>query len=307
MNDETAINHNANFQTFTAAILVLVRVTTLDQWHFVMLTCADIHSPNCADESNLNCGTTFSYIYFSSFVFMCSYIMTNLFLAFIMDNFVYLTHDWSELDSRHIHRFTAMWSHFDKPGLGYIDIEELVPLLKALEPPLGNGHLCPERTIYARILRLKVPIENNKTVKFNELLLTLVLDFLSFDVSTDVLRDDLEKLFPNIDEELMDRVIPLSYDPRVFNPTEKDFYQLCASFVICGYYKIYKSSLMAASKIKNTGCHQLKPNLKLRTPIASWELLLRKSKSATSHDIESGNSKKSCDQNKKNSKDIINV
>jgi len=292
MNDETAINHNANFQSFTSAILVLVRVTTLDQWHFVMLTCADIHSPNCADEPGMNCGTSLSYPYFSSFVFICSYIMTNLFLAFIMDNFVYLTHDRSELDSRHIHRFTAIWGHFDKPGLGYINKEELVPLLKAMEPPLGNGHLCPDRTIYARILKLRIPIEKNDTVKFNELLLTLVLDFLSFKVPNDVLRDDLEKLFQNIDQELMDRVLPLSYDPRVFKPIEKDFYQLCASFVICGYYRIYKSSLAAASKIKKTGCNQLKPNLKLKTPISSREVLLQKSKSATDDDLESGNSKK---------------
>lgn len=289
MNDESAINHNANFQSFTSAILVLVRVTTLDQWHLIMLTCADLYTPNCADEPGTNCGTRFSYVYFSTFVFMCSYIMTNLFLAFIMDNFVYLTHDWSELDARHIHRFTTTWNYYDKHGLGHIDIEDLVPLLKALLPPLGNGCLCPERIIYARILRLKVPIENDKKVKFSELLLTLVIDFLSLDASNKVLRDDVEILFPSIDMKLLDRVLPLSYDPRIFNQVEKDFYQLCASNVISGYYRIYKTNLIAKNKLKREICEKMKPTTELDAPILSWISLSRKVISTASDDLESGN------------------
>lgn len=273
LDDTTAINENANFQSFSSTILLLVRVTTLDQWHLVMLTCADVHLINCADGSPENCGSSMSYLYFASFVFVCSYIMTNLFLAFIMDNFVYLTHDWSELDSRHIFLFTAAWGTYDKKGAGLIQKENLIPLLKGLEPPLGNGHLCPDRTIHARILKLRVPIEKDGMVKFNELLLTLVLDFLKLHSSSDTLREDLHKLYPPICDDLLDRVVPLSYDPRIFNSTERDFYQQCASFVICGYCKIYKSSLLAATKIKTgriqgishvEAAKKMKPNLKLK-------------------------------------------
>jgi len=270
LDDTTGINENANFQSFTSAILLLVRVTTLDQWHPIMLTCADVHLMNCQDGSPKSCGNSISYVYFASFVFICSYIMTNLFLAFIMDNFVYLTHDWSELDSRHIHLFTAAWSAYDIKGSGFIKKEDLVPLLKGVDPPLGNGKLCPDRTIYARILKLRVPIEKDDTIKFNELLLTLVLDFLKFTVESDVLRDDLHKLYPAISDDLLDRVVPLSYDPRIFNSAERDYYQHCASFVICGYCKIYKSSLQAANKIKitrgmsNGSVKNIKPNLKLK-------------------------------------------
>ena len=250
MDDTTAINSNANFQSFTAAILVLIRVTTLDQWQGIMLTCADTHLMNCADGSDGNCGSTISYFYFGSFVFICSYIMTNLFLAFIMDNFVYLTHDWSELDSRHIHLFTAIWGQYDKSGAGFIKKEKLVSLLKNLNPPLGNGKMCPDRTIYARILKLRVPVEKDGTVRFNELLMTLVLDFLEFKVDNVILREDIHKLFPIINNDLLDRVLPLSYDPRIINDTEKEFYQDCASYVITGYCRLYKSSLTAAFKIK---------------------------------------------------------
>jgi hypothetical protein len=36
------------------------------------------------------CGSTFSYTYFVSFIFLCSFLMLNLFVAVIMDNFDYL-------------------------------------------------------------------------------------------------------------------------------------------------------------------------------------------------------------------------
>ena len=277
LDDTTGINENANFQSFTSAILLLVRVTTLDQWHPIMLTCADVHLMNCQDGSPKSCGSSLSYVYFASFVFVCSYIMTNLFLAFIMDNFVYLTHDWSELDSRHIHLFTAAWGAYDTKGAGYIRKEDLVPLLKRVDPPLGNGKLCPDRTIYARILKLRVPIEKDDTVKFNELLLTLVLDFLKFRVENDILRDDLHRLYPAICDDVLDRVVPLSYDPRIFNSSERDYYKHCASFVICGYCKIYKSSLQAATKIKTAGgvssgsAKNIKPNLKLKKNIDAFK------------------------------------
>ena len=37
------------------------------------------------------CGSNGSYVYFVSFIFLCTFIMLNLFVAVIMDNFDYLT------------------------------------------------------------------------------------------------------------------------------------------------------------------------------------------------------------------------
>ena len=37
------------------------------------------------------CGSNFTYAYFVSFIFLCSFLMLNLFVAVIMDNFDYLT------------------------------------------------------------------------------------------------------------------------------------------------------------------------------------------------------------------------
>lgn len=43
------------------------------------------------------CSQHFSYAYFTSFVFLSSFLMLNLFVAVIMDNFDYLTRDSSIL------------------------------------------------------------------------------------------------------------------------------------------------------------------------------------------------------------------
>ena len=37
------------------------------------------------------CGNKLTYMFFVSFVFLCSFLMLNLFVAVIMDNFDYLT------------------------------------------------------------------------------------------------------------------------------------------------------------------------------------------------------------------------
>ena len=37
------------------------------------------------------CGSSMTYAYFVSFIFLCSFLMLNLFVAVIMDDFDYLT------------------------------------------------------------------------------------------------------------------------------------------------------------------------------------------------------------------------
>jgi voltage-dependent calcium channel R type alpha-1E len=63
-----------------------------------------------------NCGSVMTYVYFVSFIFLCSFIMLNLFVAVIMDNFDYLTRDSSILGSHHLGEFISTWSEFDPSG-----------------------------------------------------------------------------------------------------------------------------------------------------------------------------------------------
>ena len=62
------------------------------------------------------CGSNFTYPFFVSFIFLCSFIMLNLFVAVIMDNFDYLTRDSSILGSHHLGEFITAWADFDPSG-----------------------------------------------------------------------------------------------------------------------------------------------------------------------------------------------
>ena len=59
--------------------------------------------PMSEDSKNPDgCGSDFAYFYFISFFIVCSFLILNLFVAVIMDNFDYLTRDWSILGPHHL-------------------------------------------------------------------------------------------------------------------------------------------------------------------------------------------------------------
>ena len=59
------------------------------------------------------CGSPLAYAYFVSFIFLCSFLMLNLFVAVIMDNFDYLTRDSSILGAHHLDEFIRIWAEYD--------------------------------------------------------------------------------------------------------------------------------------------------------------------------------------------------
>ncbi|XP_064856757.1 voltage-dependent P/Q-type calcium channel subunit alpha-1A-like [Oncorhynchus nerka] len=110
----SAINENNNFRTFIMALMLLFRSATGEAWHDIMLSClggkkCDPDSGNTEPE----CGSTFAYTYFVSFIFFCSFLMLNLFVAVIMDNFEYLTRDSSILGPHHLDEYVRIWAEYD--------------------------------------------------------------------------------------------------------------------------------------------------------------------------------------------------
>ncbi|KHJ85246.1 hypothetical protein OESDEN_15032 [Oesophagostomum dentatum] len=77
--------------------------------------------------------------------FMKSFQVINLFVAVIMDNFDYLTRDWSILGPHHLEEFVRLWSEYDPDAKGRIKHLDVVTLLRKISPPLGFGKLCPHR------------------------------------------------------------------------------------------------------------------------------------------------------------------
>ncbi|XP_052418935.1 voltage-dependent L-type calcium channel subunit alpha-1D-like [Carassius gibelio] len=123
MVDGTSINRNNNFQTFPQAVLLLFRCATGEAWQQIMLAC--LPGKQCDSESDYNpgeektCGSNFAILYFISFYMLCAFLIINLFVAVIMDNFDYLTRDWSILGPHHLDEFKRIWSEYD-PEAKYI-------------------------------------------------------------------------------------------------------------------------------------------------------------------------------------------
>ena len=65
-------------------------------------TQAAVCDPNSDEGDAAGCGTNFSYFFFTSFILICSFLVLNLFVAVIMDNFDYLIQDRSILGPHHL-------------------------------------------------------------------------------------------------------------------------------------------------------------------------------------------------------------
>ncbi|MED6233876.1 Voltage-dependent L-type calcium channel subunit alpha-1D [Ataeniobius toweri] len=178
MVDGTQINRNNNFQTFPQAVLMLFRCATGEAWQEIMLAC--LPGKLCDSESDYSpgeertCGSNFAIIYFISFYMLCAFLIINLFVAVIMDNFDYLTRDWSILGPHHLDEFKRIWSEYDPEAKGRIKHLDVVTLLRRIQPPLGFGKLCPHRVACKRLVAMNMPLNSDGTVMFNATLFALV-------------------------------------------------------------------------------------------------------------------------------------
>ncbi|KAG8589004.1 hypothetical protein GDO81_006208, partial [Engystomops pustulosus] len=178
MVDGTQINRNNNFQTFPQAVLLLFRCATGEAWQEILLSCS--YGKRCDPESDFlpgeenTCGTSFAYFYFISFYMLCAFLIINLFVAVIMDNFDYLTRDWSILGPHHLDEFKRIWAEYDPEAKGRIKHLDVVTLLRRIQPPLGFGKFCPHRVACKRLVSMNMPLNSDGTVTFNATLFSLV-------------------------------------------------------------------------------------------------------------------------------------
>uniref|UniRef100_A0A8C6SY41 Calcium channel, voltage-dependent, L type, alpha 1F subunit a n=1 Tax=Neogobius melanostomus TaxID=47308 RepID=A0A8C6SY41_9GOBI len=244
VDDDTEINRNCNFQTFFMAVLVLFRCATGEQWQEIML--AALPGRRCDPQSDFepgeeySCGSNLSYIYFISFFMLCAYLIINLFIAVIMDNFEYLTRDWTVLGTHHLDEFKRIWSDYDPEATGRIKHIELVSMLRRIQPPLGFGKMCPHRVCCRRLVAMNVPLHSDGTVTFSATLFALVRTSLkiktegAIDQQNEELKLIIKKLWKRTKPKLIDEVIP---PPRGDEVTCGKFY---ASYLIQDYFKKYR-------------------------------------------------------------------
>ena len=73
-----------NFQNFKQAMIILLRISTGESWPIIMYDTMNT-SPDCID--GVNCGTALAPLFFIVFVMICSYVMLNLFVLIILQQF----------------------------------------------------------------------------------------------------------------------------------------------------------------------------------------------------------------------------
>eukprot|EP00111_Clytia_hemisphaerica_P002564 TCONS_00007303-protein len=213
------IDRHNNFRGFFPAFQVLFRSATGENWHNIMLACSadarcDPKLP-AVDPGQEYCGSSLAHAYFISFIFVCSFLMLNLFVAVIMDNFGYLTQDESILGPHHLDEFVRVWALFDPRATGRIKHTEVCLLLRQMSPPIGLGTKCPKVVAYKRLIRMNMPLHPDNTVDFTATLFALVRTALNIMTeknnlhSNDVdLRNMLKRVWPNITKKTLDRVVP---------------------------------------------------------------------------------------------------
>ncbi|XP_008301369.1 voltage-dependent P/Q-type calcium channel subunit alpha-1A-like [Stegastes partitus] len=238
---ESAINQHNNFRTFIQALMLLFRSATGEAWHEIMLAClggkeCDPLSGNTEPE----CGSQVAYLYFVSFIFFCSFLMLNLFVAVIMDNFEYLTRDSSILGPHHLDEYVRIWAEYDPAACGRIHYKDMYSLLRVIDPPLGLGKKCPHRVACKRLLRMDLPVADDNTVHFNSTLMALIRTALDIKIAKGgidkhqmdaELRKEMMAIWPNLSQKTLDLLV------TPHKSTDLTVGKIYAAMMIMEYYR----------------------------------------------------------------------
>ncbi|XP_050746417.1 voltage-dependent calcium channel type A subunit alpha-1 isoform X7 [Drosophila biarmipes] len=217
---ENTITRHNNFQSFIQGVMLLFRCATGEAWPNIMLAC--LKGKACDEDAEKApgeyCGSTLAYAYFVSFIFFCSFLMLNLFVAVIMDNFDYLTRDSSILGAHHLDEFVRIWAEYDPNATGKIHYTEMYDMLKNMDPPLGFGNKCPNRLAYKKLIRMNMPLDDELRVQFTTTLFALIRENLSIkmrapeemDQADMELRETITNIWPLQAKKMLNLLVPPS-------------------------------------------------------------------------------------------------
>ncbi|XP_066888760.1 voltage-dependent P/Q-type calcium channel subunit alpha-1A isoform X6 [Kogia breviceps] len=250
--DEFQITEHNNFRTFFQALMLLFRSATGEAWHNIMLSC--LSGKPCDKNSGIlthECGNEFAYFYFVSFIFLCSFLMLNLFVAVIMDNFEYLTRDSSILGPHHLDEYVRVWAEYDPAAWGRMPYPDMYQMLRHMSPPLGLGKKCPARVAYKRLLRMDLPVADDNTVHFNSTLMALIRTALDIKIAKGgadkqqmdaELRKEMMAIWPNLSQKTLDLLV------TPHKSTDLTVGKIYAAMMIMEYYRQSKAKKLQAMR-----------------------------------------------------------
>ena len=134
------LTRQENFEKFQNSFLVLFHCMTGEGWRNIMND-LKVQPPRCTvNEFQNDCGYPWgSVIFFVTFIILCGYIFTNLFVAAILDYVTFgILREMSVVSPSHLLGFQTKWTEFDPDAKGTIGIHQCLEFCVALGAPLGN-------------------------------------------------------------------------------------------------------------------------------------------------------------------------
>jgi hypothetical protein len=158
-----------NYRSFPSALQLMFIFTTNERWSDAMYDCMN-PDPLC----EVACGDTVtSALYHVLFVMISAFVISNLFIAIILDNFsTTMRMDQSHLNMAVLLRYTEIWGMHDAEGTMLIPTSSLPKLLAELQPPLGIARCDSRVELLQRMAQYQIP-EHNGSVHFIEVLIPL--------------------------------------------------------------------------------------------------------------------------------------
>ncbi|KRX67480.1 Sodium leak channel non-selective protein [Trichinella sp. T9] len=200
---------HANFRSSSNALAVLFRIVTGEDWNEVMHDCMR-SPPYCwyfegAAYWETDCGNYHgAIIYFCSFYLTITYIVLNLLVAIIMENFslFYSSEEDALLSYADIRNFQTVWNIVDKEQKGYVVVRRVKFLLRLLK---GRLEVDPEkdRLLFKHMCYEMEQLHNSDEVSFHDVL--SMLSYRSVDIRKHLQLEELvqrEELEYLIEEEV---------------------------------------------------------------------------------------------------------
>ena len=152
-------------------MLLLFKCSTGDEWFLVMFDLSD-KNPGC--ETDDSCGSIYAIPYFLSFFLICSYIMLNLFILIIIQQFEEYhlrVNNPIQTFRENLETFKKIWSEFSLASEGLnISHRNLIEFYMKLPEPLGFHPGISRAVIAKEIMNMNLSGDADGNIYFNELL-----------------------------------------------------------------------------------------------------------------------------------------
>ena len=185
------LTENRNFMTLSSSMLLLFQCLTGDNWSGMMIdSMVSAGTGKCSHEEG-NCGMPLGgLLFFVSFMLIAAFVVLNLVVAVILENFSSLGSMRPDLVSKDdIETFKETWAEFDPDSTLKVPSKVLPDLVLSIPPPMGikgvpGGRMAARRiclgletrtTVAGTAVTKKLKQDANGDVAFNDVLDALVL------------------------------------------------------------------------------------------------------------------------------------